>query len=130
MIPAKNETVEVSVQKVEILSWSLMLAMTFAGWLIFSAAIGQALFVGGFLVNVSFWLLKRDLVKLLAGELIGVKARFLLKYYARLSVLAVIFFILIKYVPLNIPALLVGLSTVMVSIVFTMVLEAKKFIGT
>jgi hypothetical protein len=129
MSPAKSDVVEVSVRKVEIVNWLLLAAMSVAGWLTFSAAIGQSLFIGGFLVNVSFWLLKRDLIKLMAGELIGVKARFLLKYYARLSVLAVIFFLLIKYVPLNIPALLVGLSTVMVSIVCTMVLEAKKFIG-
>ena len=129
MNPAKNDVVEVSIRKVEIVNWLLLVAMTVAGWLTFSVAIGQSLFIGGVLVNVSFWLLKRDLIKLMAGELIGVKARFLLKYYARLSVLAVIFFLLIKYVPLNIPALLVGLSTVMVSIVCTMVLEAKKFIG-
>ena len=126
---AQSEAVEVSVYKVEIVTWLLLVAMTVAGWLFFSAVIGQSLFIGGLLVNVSFWLLKRDLIKLMAGELVGVKARFLLKYYARLSVLAVIFFLLIKYVPLNIPALLVGLSTVMVSIVCTMLVEAKKFIG-
>lgn len=127
--PSSNE-VEVSIRRVEILSWTLLLAMTIAGWFIFDPEVGWSLLVGGALVNISFWLLKRDLVRLLTGSLIGAKARFLLKYYARLTVLAVVFFLLIKNVPLNVLALLVGLSTVMVSIVCTMLLEAKKFIGT
>jgi hypothetical protein len=127
--PKRSKEAKVSIRQVERLSWSLLAAMTIAGRLCFDDVVALSIFVGGTIVNISFWLLKRDLVKVLRGPLTGAKAHFLLKYYARLSVLAVILYFLLKHVPLDLFALLVGLSTTMLSIVITVVAKAKKILG-
>ncbi len=127
--PTSSEAVKVSIRKVVLMSWLLVACMTLAGWLSFSPLVAKSLFVGGLLVNVSFLLLNRDLVSVLSGELKGAKPRFLIKYYARLVCLALVLYILLKFVPLSVPAFLVGLSAVMVSIIIAMSLEARKFVG-
>jgi len=127
--PKANEG-GVSVRHTEIISWSMLAAMTIAGGMAFSGLVAWSLFVGGLIANISFWLLKRDVVKFLSGPLTGVKARFLIKYYLRLTVLGLLLFWLVKNVPLHLGGLLVGLSCVAVSVVIAVLVEAKKiFLG-
>jgi hypothetical protein len=108
--------------------WSLIFLALAAGGaaLLFGPPAAWAVLVGGGLANGSFWLLKRDLTRLLAGELTGAKARFFIKYYARFSVLALALFMLVKYGSVNIPGLLVGLSVVFFSIAGAAVSAAIK----
>ncbi len=108
------------------MNWLLLAVLGGVGWLVFSPAVGQAVCIGGLIANVSFWFLKRDLLSLLAGTLEAVKVRFFLKYYARLSVLVLLLFLLIKYQGIHTIGLLVGLSTVFASIVLALVGEMRK----
>jgi hypothetical protein len=98
------------------LNWLLLLVMTVAGGLIISPYFAKGLFIGGLIANISFILLKKDITRVLAGPLNAAKGRFLIKYYARLTVLALILFFLVRYKSIHLVGLLVGLSTVVISI--------------
>lgn len=113
-------------RKIQWLSWILLGLLVGGAVVFFGVAIAWAVLVGGVLANASFWLLKRDLLGVLAGDLAGVKVRFFVKYYARFSLLALLLFLQVKYGSLNIPALLVGLSVVFLSIAGVAVAGAIK----
>lgn len=115
-----------SLKKVQIFNWLLLVIMTGAGWLIFSVFIAQSIFIGGTIANISFGFLKKDLVKVLSGPLEVTKVRFFMKYYARLAVVVVILFFLVKYQKVHVIGLLLGLSTVLVSIGLTVTGAARK----
>jgi len=108
------------------LNWLLLLVMTVAGGLIISPYFAKGLFIGGLIANISFILLKKDITRVLAGPLNAAKGRFLIKYYARLTVLALILFFLVRYKSIHLVGLLVGLSTVVISIGIMAAGAAKK----
>jgi len=108
------------------LNWLLLLVMTAAGGLFISPYFAKGLFVGGLIANISFILLKKDITRVLAGPLNAAKGRFLIKYYIRLTVLALILFFLVKYKSIHLVGLLVGLSTVVISIGIMVAGAAKK----
>lgn len=115
-----------SLKKVQIFNWLLLVIMTGAGWLILSAYVAQSIFIGGIIANISFAFLKKDLVRVLSGPLEATKIRFFMKYYARLAVVVVVLFFLVKYQRVHIIGLLLGLSTVLVSIGLTVTGAARK----
>ena len=117
---------EFSLKKVQFFNWLLLAIMTLAGLFAYSVHVAQAIFVGGLLACGSFEFLKNDLTRLMNGPLNLVKGRFFIKYYARFSVLAVVLFCIIKYGAFSIGGLLVGLSTVVISIGVTVAAERKK----
>ena len=108
------------------LNWLLLLVMTLAGGLIISPYFAKGLFIGGLIANISFILLKKDITRVLAGPLNAAKGRFLIKYYARFTVLALILFFLVRYRSIHLVGLLVGLSTVVISIGIMVAGAAKK----
>jgi hypothetical protein len=108
------------------LNWSLLIVMTAASGLFVSPAFAMGLFIGGLIANISFILLKKDITRVLAGPLNAAKGRFLIKYYIRLTVLALILFFLVRYTSIHLVGLLVGLSTVVLSIGIMVAGAAKK----
>ena len=119
-----------TLRMVQIISWVLLGIMLVLGWLFFEPLFVKSLFVGGFLANTSFWLMKRDLTRLLKGELAAVKPQFFIKYYARLAVITVILFLVIKYGAVHVIGLLAGLSTVFISISAVAIDSARKKLNT
>jgi hypothetical protein len=113
-------------QKMGRLNWSLLLVMTAAGGLFISPSFAAGLFIGGLITNISFILLKKDITRVLAGPLNAAKGRFLIKYYIRLTVLALLLFFLVRYTSIHLVGLLVGLSTVVLSIGIMVAGAAKK----
>jgi hypothetical protein len=112
--------------RMERLNWLLLVGMTAAGSLFASFSFGAALFVGGVIANTSFMLLKKDITKVLSGPLQAAKGRFLLKYYIRLTCLALILFCLVQYGSVHLVGLLLGLSTVVISIGIMVAGAARK----
>jgi hypothetical protein len=108
----------------------LMVAMTAVSWAIVTPYFAKGVLVGGLLANVSFMFLKNDLTRILAGPLHSAKARFFIKYYARFSLLALILFFLIRYHLVHVVGLIVGLSTVVLSIGITTIGLVKRFLYT
>lgn len=107
-------------------SWILLGIMLVTGWLAAGALMAKSLLIGGLLANTSFWLMKRDLTRLLQGELAAVKARFFIKYYVRLAIIAVILFLVIRSGAVHLIGLLVGLSTIFISIAVVAIANARK----
>ena len=112
--------------KMERLNWLLLVAMTAAGGLFVSPFFAKGLFIGGLIANISFILLKKDITRVLSGPLTAAKCRFLIKYYIRLTVLALILFFLVRYKSVHLVGLLVGLSTVVISIGIMVAGAARK----
>lgn len=105
--------------RVEMGNWLLLGVLAVAGYLLFTPFFAKGVLVGGLLANLSFIFLKRDLVGIMAGPLKIAKLSFFVKYYARLTVLAVIIFFMVRLQLVGIFGLLVGLSTVVLSILCT-----------
>ena len=108
------------------LNWLLLLGMAAAGGLFVSFSFAKGVFIGGLIANISFNLLKKDITRVLTGPLNAAKGRFLIKYYIRLTVLALILFFLVRYTSIHLVGLLVGLSTVVLSIGIMVAGAAKK----
>ncbi|MBU0729097.1 MAG: ATP synthase subunit I [Proteobacteria bacterium] len=121
-----TQNADFSLGRIQLYNWLLLFILATAGWVVFSPFIAGSIFTGGCIANISFMMLKRDLLSLMSGSLIAVKARFLIKYYFRLFVLAIILFLLIKQQIVNSIGLLVGLSTVFLSIAGSVVSEVRK----
>jgi hypothetical protein len=115
-----------SLQRMGRLNWLLLVGMTAASGLFISPYFAKGLFIGGLIANISFILLKKDITRVLSGPLDSAKGRFLIKYYVRLTVLAVILFFLVRYRSVHLVGLVVGLSTVVISIGIMVAGAAKK----
>jgi len=105
-----------SLKKMGRLNWLLLAGMIAAGGFFVSPYFAKGLFIGGLIANISFLLLKKDITRVLAGPLNAAKGRFLIKYYIRLTVMALILFFLVRYKSIHLVGLLIGLSTVVISI--------------
>ena len=121
-----NADERLPLKKVVYFSWMLVVVLFLCGWIIFGLEIAWGVLTGGLLANISFMLLKRDLTRLLQGELTAVKVRFFIKYYARLTVIAIGLFLLIKYQAVHLLGLLTGLSTIFISIAAVAISSARK----
>lgn len=115
---------------VQVLNWVLLGGMVLAGWISFSPFFAKGVLAGGVIANISFIFLKKDLARILAGPLQAAKIRFFLKYYARLMVLAVILYLLVRYRVVHVIGLVAGLSTVVLSIGVTTAGLVKRFFFT
>lgn len=115
----ETEIKDFPLARVELLSWLLLVALAAVSWAAVTPFFAQGVLVGGLIANISFIVLKRDLTGIMAGPLKIAKVRFFIKYYVRLMVLAVILFFLVRYRIVGVMGLLVGLSTVVLSIMGT-----------
>ncbi len=116
--------------RVQITNWLLLIIMTGAAWITYGPFFSKGVLTGGLLAILSFIFLKKDLTKVLSGPPQAAKARFLIKYYARLTGLAIILFFLVRFKAVHVVGLLAGLSTVVISIGITTLSVARKFINT
>jgi len=119
-----KERVLQSIMKVSLL---ILAVFVLGGWYLKSWAFAQAIIAGGILASGSFYFLKRDVEQVIARVSVagnsfrGVKnmekVRFFIKFYARLIVFGLLLFVLTTKVHINIIGLVIGLSTVMLSVV-------------
>ncbi|OGQ87648.1 MAG: hypothetical protein A2512_13085 [Deltaproteobacteria bacterium RIFOXYD12_FULL_56_24] len=117
---------EVSLGKVMLFNWLLLVVLTGLGWLGYSGFHALSVFIGGAIANVSFLFLKRDLLRLLSGPLEAVKPLFFMRYYLRLSVVVGVLFLLVRYRLVHPIALLAGLSTVLLGIGLAVMVAARS----
>lgn len=112
--------------KVQLFNWILLVVFTLSALVFTSLKVTEGVFIGSLIANLSFMVLKRDLTKIFQGPLQLAKVRFFVKYYLRLFVLAVALYLLVRYHQIHVIGLLVGLSTVVVGILFTAIDVVKK----
>lgn len=123
-------------RRVEILNWVLAALLTVIAAFTTPYFIAKSVFIGGFLANISYLFLKRDLIKFLQGKLLlsgqvrMAKIQFYFKYYVRLGVLAIILYLLVRQGVAHPLGLLVGLSVIVLSITITVTTVIKRFFFT
>lgn len=116
----------VSLLRVQLFNWLLLLLLCVAGWLWASLFMAGSILVGGLVANLSFLFLKRDLTKLLRGPLEVAKVSFFIRYYLRLALVTVVLFLLVRNQKVHTIGLLVGLSTVFLGIVAAVLGAVKE----
>jgi len=117
---------------------SIILSCVFvvAGWLWYDWYFARSVLIGAVLVNLSFYLLKRDIEQIanrIADGSSGTetirridKIKFFIKFYARLAVLGLLIFIAVAKIGVNMVGLLVGLSIIVFSIIIVGVVKGHK----
>lgn len=123
------ETADISIRKIERVNWLITGAMSISAFLCFNILVAKSILIGGTVANISFFLMKRDIVKLMQGSLKLVKLTFLLKYYARLTALGLTLYLIAKYTQIHFGSLLIGLSSVAISICGTGVYQSSFIHG-
>lgn len=133
----KNDPDAALVRYITGFSWLLLVVFSAGSWLVYSDQFAVSVLIGGVLVNVSFFLLKKDIAQLLhkvseAGR--GADAvsrteqiRFFIKFYARLVVLGLLLILLVARLPVNMIGLSLGLATVMLSVILVVLSRGKIF---
>ena len=120
-----NELPDLSVRKIQALQLACVAVFSLAA-LLHSPAMAGAVLVGGLLSLLSFAWLKKDITSIFSGPMGAAKVFFFVKYYARLALLAVVLFIIIRHRIFNVIGLLAGLSTAVCSIVVAGAGHARK----
>ncbi|NOX26024.1 MAG: ATP synthase subunit I [Deltaproteobacteria bacterium] len=128
-----DNTGDFPIWRVEKLNWLIAALLGTVAALTLPFYTAKSVFIGGILANISYLLLKRDLHNFLEGKLIRAgkaeqaKHRFYLKYYIRLSGLALIIFWLISRHIVHPVGFLVGSSAIVLSIGITMLTVVRQF---
>lgn len=125
---------------------TVLLGIMFAGtWYVFSWAEAVSVLIGGLIAIASFALLSNDIRKIMnsiarpgmnpnSAKRMA-KVRLLFNFYLRLGVIALILYVLNASMPIHMIGLVVGLSTVMVSVIIvvlskgSMLYSAQRFKG-
>lgn len=120
----------------KITSWIVLAVLTLAGWLWLGRDLALGILVGGLLAVLNFHAMAHILSSTLnrqwtdneEWQTAGRQAVFFmtLKYVLRFTVLAVITFFLVKNGWVNIFGLVVGLSTVVLTLLVLGILESRK----
>ena len=116
----------ISIKKIQGLQLGFIALFSATALFVYSVAVAQAVLVGGLLSFVSFLWLHRDITKIFSGPLQATKILFFIKYYARLALLAVVLYMIVKNRLFNVIGLLAGMSTVVLGIVITALGEVRK----
>ena len=91
------------------------LVLTLGSVICKSFAITLGVFLGGIIVTLNFWLLRRIIERgLIAAS--GIRPAFVVSYVFKFTAMAVVIFVLIKYEVVNTFGLVVGLSSVFIGI--------------
>jgi hypothetical protein len=112
----------------------IIAVFTVGSWYIIDWNLAKSVLIGGVLASVSFFLLKRDAEQLIdqvaAGSQVqGVKglakSSFILKFNGRLIVLGLLLYVLTTKININIIGLVIGLSTVMLSVIIVVLTRGR-----
>ncbi len=121
-------------------NWLLLAVLIAGSWYIFSRTMAQSVLIGGLLASVSFFMLRRDIDLFLTNfSQAGMnwravkkleKVKFFLKFYGRLTVLAVVLYLLITWMSIDVIGLVVGLSTIMLSVIIVVLSKGSMLLST
>ena len=119
---------ELSLQKMQVVGWTVLVIMTVVSALLMSLQFAGSVFIGGVISMVSFWLSYKGVIRLVdsvtstplpeakkESARLGQKG-YLIKFWIRLAIIGVVLLLIIKSGMVNIFGLILGLSTVVVTI--------------
>lgn len=131
-----------SPQKIQIISVLYLLTITIGSWIVVSWSFALAVLAGGAISIVSFAFSKKDAIgflesmapvakQLVEGEkkqIRKVSFGLVIKFWLRFIVIGVVLFLLIRSHKVNVLGLILGLSTVVCTVVITVMNAARYYI--
>ncbi|HIP40471.1 MAG TPA: ATP synthase subunit I [Desulfocapsa sulfexigens] len=130
---------DISLKQVQILSFAFLVVLTGGSWVMMSWPFAQSVLVGGIIAIASFFSGHRDIASFLKtfeppreGEKGKEKKRsgksvYIIKFWLRLALIAVILLFFIKSGKADVIGLLLGLSTVVFAIILTTLSVAGRY---
>jgi hypothetical protein len=113
-------------RKLELRNWFLLGAMLLLSFPFAGQNFLLGLLIGGLISIGNFYWMGRDLRAAFQKLSDHLKVFVVFKFYVRLAITAVLLYLVITKTPANIFGLLIGLSIVIVNIVFSTVMEYQK----
>ena len=121
-------------------NWVLLTVLIAGSWYMFSRTQAQSVLIGGLLASVSFFMLRRDIDLFMTNfSQAGMnwravkkveKIKFFLKFYGRLTALAFVLLLLVTWVSIDVIGLVIGLSTIMLSVVIVVLGKGSMLLST
>ena len=111
-------------KKLEIANWIILGILLLLGFIFMPYRFAFGMLLGGFISIINFYWLGRDLRKAFSRISGRSNSSIMFKYYIRFAVTAVALYFIISGDLVDIIGLLIGLSTVVIAIVFTAIAAA------
>jgi len=122
-----NNIVKDPLQKrLEIANWIILAILFIPSFIFAPTKFYLGVLLGGFISILNFYGMELGLKGLFRNPTGNVKRPTLVKYYLRLALTAVVLFFLITARTVDIIGLIIGLSVVVINIVFTMIVALAK----
>ncbi len=113
-------------KKLEFRNWIILAIFLTVSLIFMSYRFTLGILLGGLISIINYYWLYQGLRKAFQRVTDRTKSAVVLKYYIRLAVTAIVLFFVITRTPVDVIGLIIGLSTVVISIIFTTVLELSK----
>ncbi len=113
-------------RKLEITNWVVLGLLLLGSTVLQSFHFSLGVLLGGLISIVNFYWLHQNLRDTFQRLMDGSKSSILLKYCVRLVVTAVILYLIIAYRVADVLGLLLGLSIVIINMVFTVIMTFHK----
>jgi len=126
-------------QKMQVISWIILAIMILASAVLVSLGFAWSVFAGGVVANCSFWLSSKDIMRMVdsVSSLPSLEDRkeqaqqgqkgYLLKFWIRIVLIGIVLLVLIKSEVVNIFGLILGLSTVVIAVMFISLDVARHY---
>lgn len=135
----------ISLQKMQIVSWFYLLALTLGSWWFMSWSFAWPVVAGGVISIVSFISSHKDVMSFVDSLTPDTKDEventiekkegakrtktgFILRFWLRIIIIGIVLLLLIKSAKANPFGLIIGLSTMVVTITFTAVSVARRYL--
>lgn len=113
-------------KKLEITNWIVLAVLLLGSSFFLSFRFSLGILLGGLISILNFYWLHQNLRNTFQRLMDGAKSSILFKYCIRLAVTAVVLYFIIVYRVADVLGLLLGLSIVVINIVFTVIMTFHK----
>jgi len=117
-------------KRLEIANWIILAILFVPSFIFLPTQFYLGVLLGGFISILNFYGMELGLRGLFNNLSGNVKRPTMIKFYIRLALTAVVLYFLIAFETVNVIGLIIGLSVVVINIIFTMItaLAKKNFI--
>lgn len=113
-------------KKLEITNWVVLAVFLLGSSFLLSFRFSLGILLGGLISIINFYWLHQNLRNTFQRLMDGARSSILFKYCIRLAVTAVLLYFIIAYRVADVLGLLLGLSIVVINIVFTVIMTFHK----
>lgn len=112
--------------RLEITNWIVLAGMIIMSLILFPRGFTFGIILGSLISIINFHWLYRDLRQVFSNLSGNVKRRIMFKYYIRLTVTAVVLYLIITREVVDVVGLVLGLSVVIINIALTTLITYRK----